>query len=525
MRLHSRGRRAACQGMRPPSAASARPAASSRPAALARVAGLALAAGLALPTAACDGTRRPNVVLIVLDTARADRFAWSDGGRDVAPRLAALARDATVYTGAWSPAPWTVPAHASLFTGRYPSAHRTDCGGLRLPDDEVTLAEILRDAGYRTAGYTANPWLGKTYNFQQGFDTWGETWRDVRDGDPDTGATLNNERVTRFLDWWRDDPLARRQPFFLFVNYFEAHLPYRPPGPERARHLRPGADPERVARLARLGHPDEMRFILGLSTLTTEDLGILGDLYDGEIAYVDRRVGEVVDLLRGAGILDRTVLAIVADHGENLGEHGLLDHKMSVHATLLRVPLLLRYPPRVAAGARIAVPVQTHDLFPTILGLAGVPLPPGAAVEAVRLPGAGLRGAGRPAGGPMTGEVAGPPVEFLQTMKEKFPGADLARFDRTQVSFSRGGWTLLWGSDGRHALFDVRADPGETGDRAADNPAMVRELAAEVERWLTRPIRAAGPSPGAPLRARRRWRKLRRPPSPRPRFRRGPGRL
>jgi arylsulfatase A-like enzyme len=512
VRLHSRGRRAACQGARPPAAA------------LAGAAGIALAAGLALLDAACAGTPRPNVVLIVFDTARADRFAWSDGGRDVAPRLAALARDATVYTEAWSPAPWTVPAHASLFTGRYPSAHRTDCGGLRLPDGEITLAEILRDAGYRTAGYTANPWLGNNYNFQQGFDTWGETWREVRDGDPDTGATLNNERVARFLDWWRDDPLARRQPFFLFVNYFEAHLPYRPPEPERARRLRPGADPERVVRLARLGHPDEMRFILGLSALTPEDLGILGDLYDGEIAYVDRRVGEVVDLLRGAGVLDRTVLAIVADHGENLGEHGLLDHKMSVHATLLRVPLLLRYPPRVAAGARIAVPVQTHDLFPTILGLVGVPPPAGAAVEAVALPGAGLRGAGRPAGVPMIGEVAGPPVEFLQTMKEKFPSADLARFDRTQVSFSRGGWTLHWGSDGRHALYDIRADAGESRDLAAAEAGRRNEMAAEVERWLRRPIRAAGPSPGAPARARRRRRRLRRPPSRRPRSRIGPGR-
>jgi arylsulfatase A-like enzyme len=459
----------------------------------------------------------------VLDTARADRFAWSDGGRDVAPQLAALARDATVYTEAWSPAPWTVPAHASLFTGRYPSAHRTDCGSLRLPDAEVTLAEVLRDAGYRTAGYTANPWLGKTYNFQQGFDTWGETWREVRDGDADTGAALNNERVARFLEWWRDDPVGRKQPFFLFVNYFEPHLPYRPPEPERAAHLRSGADAGRASLLAHLGHPEEMRFILGLSSLTPEDLGILADLYDGEVAYVDRRVGEVVDLLRAAGILDRTVLAIVADHGENLGEHHMLDHKMSVHATLLRVPLLLRYPPRVAAGGRIATPVQTLDLFPTILGLAGVTPPRDVALESTPLPGAGLRGAGRPAGAPIVGEVAGPPVEFLQTMREKFPEADLARFDRIQVSYSRDGWTLLWGSDGRHALFDDRADPGQTRDRAAEDRDRVRALTTEVEGWLTRPVRAAGPSTGAPLRGPRRPRRPRRPPSPRPRSRRAPG--
>jgi arylsulfatase A-like enzyme len=217
------------------------------------------------------------------------------------------------------------------------------------------------------------------------------------------------------------------------------------------------------------------------------------------------------------------VLAILADHGENLGEHHMLDHKMSVHDTLLRVPLLLRYPPRVAAGGRIATPVQTLDLFPTILALAGVPPPKGVALEAVALPGAGLRGAGRPAGGPIVGEVAGPPVEFLQTMKEKFPDADLARFERTQISWRRDGWTLLWGSDGRHALYDVRADPGQTRDRAADEPAKVKEMAAEVEGWLARPVRAAGPESGGRPR-RRPWRRTRRPrPSPRRWSRRGRG--
>jgi len=467
---HSRDAAEACQG--------------------ARVAALALVAAIGLGGAACGESTRPNVLFIVLDTARADRVLAADERGERTPHLAALARDATVYADAWSPAPWTVPAHASLFTGRYPSAHGTDCGALAFPDDETTLAEILRDAGYRTVGYTANPWLGKTYNFQQGFDTWVETWRDVHDGDPDTGATLNNERIIRFLRWRQDDPTARRQPFLLFANYFEPHLPYHPPEPERSRWLRPGADPARVARLARLGHPDEMRFILGRSDLTADDLAVLSDLYDGEIAYVDRRVGEVIETLRELDLLDRTIVAIVGDHGENLGEHGLLDHKMSVDATLLRVPLILRYPPRVAAGARIAARVQSHDLFPTILRLAGVEtLPPG--VEAVPLPGAGIAGAGRPAGTPIVGEFAGPPVEFLDSMREAFPGADLARFDRTLVAWRHDGWALQWGSDGRHALYRDD-DAGETHDLAAAQPERVKALAAEVQAWLERPGRRHG---------------------------------
>ncbi len=446
---------------------------------------------LALGLCGCGGAARPNILMIVIDTARADRFPWAGYDRPTAPRLAELARDGTVYMQAFSPAPWTVPAHASLFTGRYPSLHRTDCGSLRLPDAEVTLAEILRDAGYRTVGYTANPWLGKTYNFQQGFDTWGETWREVPEESEDTGAALNNERIDRFLRWYAATPDARRQPFFLFVNYFEPHLPYHPPEPERSRLLRPDDDPARVARLSRLGHPDEMGFILGRSDLTPRDLATLNDLYDGEIAYVDRRIGEVLDLLRSLGLLDRTVVAVVGDHGENIGDHGLMDHKMSVHATLLRVPLLLRYPPRVRAGARVEEPVQTHDLFPTLLGLAGAGPPRGTVIEAVPLPGTGVDGRVRGPHDPMIGEVAGPPVDFLQSMREAFPGADLTRFDRTQVALRRDGWTIQWGSDGRHALFHVETDPGETHDLAADDPDRVRVLAAEVEAWLQRPARRA----------------------------------
>jgi arylsulfatase A-like enzyme len=456
-----------------------------------RAAGLLLAAA-ALAELGCAGRGRPNIVLLILDTVRADRFTWDGAPRVVAPRIEALAREGTVYTAAFSPAPWTVPAHASLFTGRYPSAHRTDCGSLHLPDPETTLAEALRDAGYRTVGYTANPWLGGDSNFKQGFDTWGETWREVPEGSPDTGASLNNQRIERFLRWYAGNEDARRQPFFLFANYFEAHLPYHPPEPERGRMLRAGADPARVERLSHLGHPDEMAFILGRSDLTAGDVALLGDLYDGEVAYVDRRVGEVLDWLSETRLLDDTIVVVAADHGENLGEHGMLDHKMSVHATLLRVPLVLRWPRGIEAGRRIDAPVQLHDLFPTLLALARVAAPDGAPIEAKLLPGI-AGGHGRESKEPIVGEFAGPPTDFLKVMAEAFPGADLSRFDRTLVSYRSGGYTLLWGSDGRHALYRSDDDPGETNDLAAADPATVRRMAGDVDAWLHRPARGAPP--------------------------------
>src|SRR5262249_34564333 len=153
--------------------------------------------------------------------------------------------------------------------------------------------------------------LGSLYNFQQGFDTYGETWREVPTDSEDTGAALTNQKVLRFLRWRADNPEAAKQPFFLFINYFEPHIPYHPPEPERSRFLRPGVDRAKVERLSRLGHPEEMRYIVGLSDLMSEDLAILNDLYDGEIAYTDRRAGEVLTLLREQGILDRTIVAIL----------------------------------------------------------------------------------------------------------------------------------------------------------------------------------------------------------------------
>ena len=207
---------------------------------------------------------------------------------------------------------------------------------------------------------------------------------------------------------------------------------------------------------------------------------------------MDRRIGEVLDWLSETHLRDDTIVVVAADHGENLGEHGMLDHKMSVHATLLHVPIVVRYPRGVEAGRKIDTPVQLHDLFPTLLALVGVAPPRGATIEAALLPGI-AGGRGRDPKAPIVGEFAGPPTDFLKVMAEAFPGADLSRFDRTLVSFRHGDDTLVWGSDGRHELYRTADDPLETTDLAAKDPARVTALAAEVEAWLHRPSRG-GPA-------------------------------
>jgi arylsulfatase A-like enzyme len=452
--------------------------------------------------AGCAARPRPGILLVVADTARADRFSTNGYGRPTTPAIEALGRDGAVFLRAYTPSPWTLPAHASLFTGLYPSAHGADSGRLRLDASLPFLARRLRDAGYRTQAYVANPWVGKDYNFHEGFDTFDEVWRGVRGTEGDMGAAAVNEKVARWLEWRDGNDEARARPFFIFVNYFEPHLPYNPPEPERGRFLRPGADPEAVARLRRFKHPDEVRQILAAAgagpaggLLGADDFAVLSDLYDGEIAYVDRRAGELAALFRSRGLLDDTVVVLTSDHGEMLGEHGLMDHKLDVREPVLRIPLVLRYPPAVAPGQRIDAPVMLQDLYPTLLALAGVPpeapAGPGAGWPAEARPLPGVNGLepglprGRTQGDPLIAEYARP-VEFLPVMLDLVPGLDTSRWERSLVAWQVQGRKLVWASDGRHRFYDLAADPGETSDLAAAQ-AVPGDGVARVEAWLGRP--------------------------------------
>jgi arylsulfatase A-like enzyme len=463
---------------------------------------VALAAALVLSSAGCLQRSRPNILLIVADTARADRFApagaaaGAGGSAAVAPRVAALGREGAVYLQARTPSPWTLPAHASLFTGLFPSSHGAESGHLRLEDDRPFLAARLHGAGYRTQAYVANPWVGKDYNFQVGFDTFDEVWRSVKGTEGEMGAGVVVDQVARWLEWRDGHADAKAQPFFLFVNLFEPHLPYNPPEPERSAHLPAGADPERVGRLRRFKHPEEVRAILRLVTLDAKDREILGALYDGEIAYTDRRIGDLVDLLAKRGILDDTVVVVTSDHGEMLGEHDLYDHKLNVFEPLLRIPLVVRFPKRVKAGQRIETPVMLQDLYPTLLSLAGVE--PGPSVEARRLPGITAMKPGPIRGesldDPLVAEYARP-AEFLPVMRGLAPAADLARFDASLIALTWGTRKMIWSSAGPAAVYDLAADPGEIAPQPVDGPQenVASRRAADRALRLEQAISAARP--------------------------------
>ncbi|RLE25752.1 MAG: hypothetical protein DRJ65_07025 [Acidobacteria bacterium] len=431
--------------------------------------------GLLALLAACDfsGARpRPNVLLIVLDTVRADHLSTYGYSKNTTPNLTALAGEGVVYERCLSPGSWTLPSHASLFTGLYPRDHKTTCELPRVLRRKYrTIAEVLAENGYATVGFSNNAWLNAATGLQQGFANFFDIWRERRpDGRSadgiDEGAATTNERIFRWLDH------DTNRPFFMFVNYFEPHLPYRPPPPFDSKFVDANFDPIMVAEARGWFHPRELGYVLKVPGMevTDSEFEVMHSQYDGEVAYLDARLGELIEGFRERGLLDNTVVIITSDHGEHLGDHEMMDHKMTLYDALLHVPLVIRYPPAVHQGSRVSAPVQLIDIFPTILDLCGIDEDQ---PEDSRLLPPSPQQAPPPR---LSFAEFGRPTVFLEVMLKQYPGVEYSQFDRSLVAVNDGRYKLISGSDGRSELYDLHRDPGERNDIASENPDVVADL-------------------------------------------------
>jgi arylsulfatase A-like enzyme len=300
----------------------------------------------------------PNVVLISLDTVRADQLSFYGYARDTSPALAAFAAQGATFENAYAQAPNTVPTHASMFTGRYPFEHNMYLHGETLAPGEITLAEILAGHGYRTFGLTSSMRFVPEAGYDQGFDV----YENVDD-------LPKNERADRVTD--RALELARlpaAQPYFAFLHYFGAHAPYAAPEPYRSL-WHPGLavpTPETtVSFMAEYRWPEQ--------ELDPDVIDYLRALYDAGIRHQDEALGRLFEGLLRQGGSRPTLIVVTSDHGEEFKEHGYLMHSQFLHEELVRVPLVVYWADQVAAGRRIAIPTQSVDLAPTILGLLGLP--------------------------------------------------------------------------------------------------------------------------------------------------------
>jgi arylsulfatase A-like enzyme len=465
--------------------------------------------GLSLaPIVSCGGSPRPaacadlswdgpqpaaNVILIVNDAMRRDRVGIY-GGPARTPAFDAFARENVLFERAFTQAPWTKPSIATLFTSLYPSQHgvlshpslnaaqdsaardlaRVDLLALEL----TTLAEVLGRNGYRTAAFVGNPWLLDAFGFAQGFDEYHDDF---------AGWDVPGEAISQAgLEWL--DRTGSDRPFFLYLHYMDSHRPY--PGVSRWRiaERRPEieTDLQPVSPFAAQTIADHVKLEGGLRAIgpgLPPRIALYELAYDGGVEAFDRALSSFLDGFRRHPAWPRTAIWVTSDHGEALLRRGFANHGTSLYDDEIAIPLAVRLPGVRAADGRVACPIGLIDVLPTLCGYLGVDCPDevaGVDVFDVRLLGA---------------------LDARKLVSEGVMHKPAHRCLRTET------YKLLWqpqgGPDGKlHALFDVRADPGETRDLLADaaDPAVRRTfdtLASELSS-LVPSFRPAGP-PTAPL--------------------------
>jgi len=320
-------------------------------------------AGVALSTLS-RGARPPNVVLIVVDTLRADKLGVYGNGRGLTPFLDELAQRGTVFLNTYAASSWTCPSVASIMTSRYPAQHRVTGFGSRLAAEEVTLAEAVHPLGYVGGGFSANFRLLERLGYAQGFAFWRS---DVRMPGGLSGTELNRQALGWLHGAWQ--PSSSR-PLLLFLQYMEPHGPYDPPEPFRSVFA-----PEMNGATDRI-HQLQLRMLAGnWEDLTRTDFHVFEDLYDGEVATVDAEIRSLFAELGRRGVLDNAIVIVTADHGEEFWEHGGLTHGRTLFNESVKVPLIIIAPGH-APGQRVSENVSLIDVAPTLLELLGLPPEP-----------------------------------------------------------------------------------------------------------------------------------------------------
>ncbi|MEZ4588509.1 MAG: sulfatase [Gemmatimonadales bacterium] len=412
----------------------------------------------------------PNVLIVILDTVRAAEPQRLPDAGPHQPQSRALGARGVRFTMAQSTAPWTLPSHGSLFTGREAHELSTDWY-VPLDERDPTLAEVLSRHGYLTAGFVANlPYTNREVGLARGFqryEDWRVSFRQLLVSSMLVRAVTTNERLRelvgtrelivrkkapevnrRFLRW-----LDRRpsRPFFAFLNYYDAHTPFVPPEPYRSRFAPPGAPFHSDLPLRDEDVPWDPSLIEGAR-----------NAYDGAIAALDASIGELFDALDQRRLLDSTIVILTSDHGEELAEHGLFSHGNSLYLPSLHVPMIV-WQPGGPAGTSVETPVSIRDVPATVLDLAGLG-------ELERMPGRSLRRY-------WTGDST--PTEPLFTEVRHAPKLP-AWYPSTKGDLlgAQEGWLrLIRNGDGAIEVYDIARDPLEQHDLAGDST-----LAAPIQR-------------------------------------------
>ena len=491
--------------------------------------------------------QKPDIIFIVLDTQRADRLGAYGHQRDITPNLDRFAEQGALFEQAVSPAQWTIPSHASLFTGLYPTAHQVTQSSQGLSPDLPHLAEVLRDSGYQTVGFCNNPLVGILNNgFKRGFQTfynYGGAFPSTPHGSSSLPWPLSRivEGYTQFLRrisypiqnffgqsdlafsvslnawltpiWSRlinfkgqnersvqdvvhylqdRDQQAPEKPLFLFLNLMETHLPFFPPQKyvdQVAPYMRDDKDAQQVMYN---WNREAYRWAAPLAEpLSALEDRVLHDMYDAEVAYQDDYLGGLLAMINGRS--RDTLTIIVADHGDGLGEHGYFGHAFVAYEELVHVPMMIHWPSHVPSGERISTPVSTRRIFHTILDAAGQ-LTEKKNLDPVKVNHLTLLNTvnGRdPENGTAYSEIY-PPLNFVRAIENHQPEL-LEPFRclstrRAVVKADQEATTtfkLIQVDDEPDELFDLVADPVEEVSLLAQRPLLTNTLNQQIDRQTT----------------------------------------
>jgi arylsulfatase A-like enzyme len=425
------------------------------------VARVLLALGVAAAATACHGgggERPRSVILISIDTLRADHLGCYGHPLPTSPNLDAFAAQGTLFDDAYAPSPWTLPSHVSLLTGLYPTRHGVRTTDRRLADAIPSLATLLAQQGFETGAIVNGVIMRRQFGLAQGFGT----YEMVPSDQSRTGA---GSRVTDAALRWLGDRLGRR--VFLFLHYYDVHSDYRS-----------------LARYERMFAPGPSRFDGSTAQLADvrggrlpideEGAAHVARLYDAGIRQLDEELGRLFSRLRETGWLDDSAIVVTSDHGEEFLEHGGVLHGHTHYQELMRIPLIL-WGPTIPVGARILTPVSLVDVVPTLLALLGMAPHPG-------LDGVDLRALWKAPGAP-------PGARWL------FAAGGPGRTGDTIRSVREGRHKLVLDKrSGRRELYDLIADAHERNNLAGMRP----EVETRLSRELSRVVRSEGDAPYAP---------------------------
>ena len=420
---------------------------------------------------------RPNVLLIVLDTQRADVLSSYGYHRVTTPHLDSLAAEGVLFERAFATSSWTLPTHVSLFTGLLGFQHGVADGPRRLfRPGPVTLAEMLRGEGYATAGFVANIyWTGRHTGLARGFAHYEDYYGTP--GDALYRATIIREFATVQQMLGAIDVVGRKRashvnrevlgwmgrvkgrPFFAFLNYFDVHAPYLPPKPFAGRFgvLRPEFQAKRLEIGNQVKRPQ-----------APEQIAYKMDRYQEAMLYLDDHLGKLFAEMKRRGVLDNTIVIVTADHGEHFGEHGIIEHGASLYTQETRVPLIIRFPGRIPAGMRVAAPVSVANIPATVTALTGM---------RDTFPGRSLL---------LPAEAPGPAAVPVVSEMGKTSDGDPKEWPGTKgwvKSLVVGQWHYIRLENGEEGLFNLATDLPEATNLAAApvHAVLLKELRGRLQ--------------------------------------------